>query len=722
MDEKKRKSRIKLLAISLIIFIIAGIISAVVKTDGNNVLVRPVNITTRGTTLSGEMYVPKSALETDADGNYTNPRPAVLMSHGYLNSNQMQDPFAMELSRRGFVVLSMDMVGHGDSEQTTGSDGPVGTTFGAVDFYNYLVSMPYVDSERVGLQGHSMGGMNTGNAVALLSGFYTLEDRLLNLLHDEFGVEITAEEVAAQDPDSIAATLSEYDQGVYEVRKAEITDEYNKRPKAELFMGSGPGFASLSDAHVVEVAGIEVWRDLQANVGVAIGQFEENPHLMFSSTVDNIIDADKIPETSMAKRLMGTVDGVAEMRTWYSLNLSDNTEQVQSTKLISFDDDDYQNAELRESIADGTARVFYQPAEEHVQNHFSLNTVSFSVNFWTTIFDYNNGELADGATPIDSSESVWLVKEIANGVMLVTFFLIIFAVVMLLVDLPFFAKIKCDVPEPTTSKKQISWWICAVLFVIIPAITYIEFFKLGGAPTTYAGNTGVFAWSWFLSEEMATRVGIWALLNGVIDFVILAIKYALVDKKRGLTFRQSLTLPKSGFVRALLLCFIVMGIAFVLVSAGSFLFVENDPRFWIMAFTAPNQTHMISWLCYLPIFFVFYFVNSLVINSSRMKDMSAGKNMALTSGVNGLSIGVFLLFNFAYLAATHHLIYLESGNDNFLAVAVIMPMVASLVIAGIFSRKLYLKTGNNWTGALLNTMIFTWIFVANTTTHYAMFM
>lgn len=85
--------------------LLASIVSAVVKTDGGNTLIREVKISTRGGTLSGVLYIPKDALENDGFGNYTSPRPAVILSHGYLNSNQMQDPNAIELSRRGFVVL-----------------------------------------------------------------------------------------------------------------------------------------------------------------------------------------------------------------------------------------------------------------------------------------------------------------------------------------------------------------------------------------------------------------------------------------------------------------------------------------------------------------------------------------------------------------------------------------------------------------------------------------
>lgn len=717
------KSYGKLLVIALVVFLFAGLIAAVVKTNAGRVLIREVNISPRGTTLSGMLYIPKDALETDSQGNYLNKRPAVLVSHGYLNSNQMQDPFAMELSRRGFVVLSMDMYGHGNSEQTTGKEDPDGAAIGARDFYDYLLTLPYVDHTRIGLEGHSMGGMNTGNTTALESGFYTLEDLLLIMLKEELGVEISAEDVAAQNPDQLAAELDDHSLGIYEVRKQQIEEAYSIRPKALVFIGSGPGFAFLSDAHVVDVAGHPVFRDLQANVGVILGKYEENPHLMFSSTVDGIIDASQVLKTSVARRLFGmTGDTIIEERTWYGLNLSSGEEQLQNTMLVSMDAHDYQNTQLRAAIDRCSARVFFQPSQEHVQNHFSTKNVSFVAEYFTTVMNYNGGELSQTGGSGASSSSIWLVKELANGVMLACLFVIIYALAALLLHTPFFVKLQNAPAQGRISKKDLSFWICAVLFVIVPAVTYIPFFLLGGAPTTYAGNTGIFSWSWFFSQEMSTRVGIWAFLNGIIDLVILIVKYLLVDKKKGISMKESLLLPRSGFFRSLLLGLIVFVSAAVLVSLGSFLFAYNDPRFWILAFRAPTRFQMISWLCYLPIFFVFYFVNSLVVNSSRMRDMGEGKNTALCAVINGLGIGLFLLFNFGYLVATGHLIYIESGRDYFLAIAVVMPMVATLPIAGILTRKLYQRTGNAWLGAIINTMLFTWCFVGNTTSHFSMFL
>jgi pimeloyl-ACP methyl ester carboxylesterase len=118
-----------------------------VQTAGG-VRVADVRFPGDGITQSGLLYVPASA-------SPQHPAPAVLVSHGYINTREMQSPFAIELARRGFVVLAMDMAGHGYSQ---------GAVFAPPDMggpaaLRYLRGLPFVDKANVGLEGHSMGGV-----------------------------------------------------------------------------------------------------------------------------------------------------------------------------------------------------------------------------------------------------------------------------------------------------------------------------------------------------------------------------------------------------------------------------------------------------------------------------------------------------------------------------------------------------------------------------------
>jgi len=112
-------------------------------------------------------YVLSALLYTPPSGTPEHRAPAVLVSHGYINTREMQSAFAIELSRRGFVVLSMDMTGHGYS------DGRVGAqNYGGPAALRYLRSLPMVDTLNVGMEGHSMGGGPVlGAAAAVPTGY-----------------------------------------------------------------------------------------------------------------------------------------------------------------------------------------------------------------------------------------------------------------------------------------------------------------------------------------------------------------------------------------------------------------------------------------------------------------------------------------------------------------------------------------------------------------------
>jgi pimeloyl-ACP methyl ester carboxylesterase len=90
--------------------------------------------------------------------------------HGYQNDKNVQDPFSIELARRGFVVLAPDALGHGDSGAGLNLGGWFADptyVMGNETALEYLIKQPFVDAENIGVMGHSMGGMNAVKLPAL---------------------------------------------------------------------------------------------------------------------------------------------------------------------------------------------------------------------------------------------------------------------------------------------------------------------------------------------------------------------------------------------------------------------------------------------------------------------------------------------------------------------------------------------------------------------------
>jgi pimeloyl-ACP methyl ester carboxylesterase len=138
--------RWRLFALGWVLILAGAFLAHAIQTAGGVTVAEVRFPAERGVVMSGLLYTPPSA-------TVARPAPAVLVSHGYINTREMQSPFAIELSRRGFVVLAMDMTGHGYSTGNVGADG-----FGGPAALSYLRSLPMVDKANIGLEGHSLGG------------------------------------------------------------------------------------------------------------------------------------------------------------------------------------------------------------------------------------------------------------------------------------------------------------------------------------------------------------------------------------------------------------------------------------------------------------------------------------------------------------------------------------------------------------------------------------
>ena len=184
------------LAIIGFAILIAGALLANAIRTSDGTQVRDIRFNgTNGTRMSALLYIPKGATAQT-------PAPGILTVHGYINSREMQDPFAIEFARRGYVVLSMDQTGHGYS------DGPAGVNgFGGPDGLAYLRSLPMVDKDQIGMEGHSMGGWTILAAAAAMPDAY----QSLVLEGSSTGAPFAVEGSPAW-PRNMALVFSDYDE------------------------------------------------------------------------------------------------------------------------------------------------------------------------------------------------------------------------------------------------------------------------------------------------------------------------------------------------------------------------------------------------------------------------------------------------------------------------------------------------------------------------------
>ena len=176
--------------------IVAGcILASLIQTSGGTRIQDVRFAGTDGTPMSALLYIP-------ANATAKTPAPGILAVHGYFNSREVQDGFAIEFARRGYVVLAIDQTGHGYSGSPAFKN-----RFGGPDGLKYLRSLDFVDRDNIGIEGHSMGGWASVNAAAAYPDGY----KALVLEGSSTGMPF-APEGTATFPHNIAVVYSKFDE------------------------------------------------------------------------------------------------------------------------------------------------------------------------------------------------------------------------------------------------------------------------------------------------------------------------------------------------------------------------------------------------------------------------------------------------------------------------------------------------------------------------------
>lgn len=163
MNQKKKSTPRFWLCISLLICLISCLGASMIQTNFGHVTVKDLRFETEsGHQMSALLFIPDTATAE-------NPAPAIVCSHGWYNNREMQDLNYVEYARRGYVVLSIDMYGHGNSDILPAGDWwkPENNANGMYDAVKMMATLPFVDKEKIGVTGHSNGALASRTAVLL---------------------------------------------------------------------------------------------------------------------------------------------------------------------------------------------------------------------------------------------------------------------------------------------------------------------------------------------------------------------------------------------------------------------------------------------------------------------------------------------------------------------------------------------------------------------------
>lgn len=672
---QKHKIALIVLAAALALILVSSFCASMVQSDAYRVKVTDLQdedysgkvtnkngteLTLNGTVASGILFVPKTATKD-------NKAPAVVLTHGYLNNRELQLQNAIELARRGFVVLTIDRGGHGNNEPTTAGNAMMNTS-GMYEAVQYLALQDYVDVAKIGISGHSMGGYTT--AMTLAQDFSGWE-----MLKDALGFRV----------------------GGYELISAGLMQGWST------FVAAGP----------------------TVSVGMLKAQDDE---FFFTGTADGARPGTGFPDGTASicreylhSRGAAAFVGVTGYGTdKYSINIENGGIYI-GGKVTKIEGG---------KAAEAPFRVIYEANEIHPLNHFSIESAGYVTNFFYTAFGTPNGHeyIAEGrqtwvvkelfstlglvgffamilpivdlllSTPVFGSLRK---KELAEGEVSSTELL----------------------PELKGVRKHISYWFVAV------ATTLFSGFSIQWVNSGWLSNLTdlLFTQNTYFPQDTTGWVATWAVVCGLFALlmtgIVWLVNHIINRVKYGEEFASHDEHPLApakieggfgAFVKTVLLGALTVALAFVVVFINWAIW-KVDFRFWTFDVQPFEVSVMLpTMLRYACVFFIFYAINSIFNQGYRVKNLPEWATIAINAVFNVFGIFLAIIIQYGTFRTTGVL----WQGDMALGYIVLFPIVPVLVIATILSRRLFKRTGNAWLGAVINALLFTIITVANTAASY----
>ena len=680
-----RKTK-KVLLFAVILVVLGSFLASMFHTSFFQVKVKEIEFETERGTLSGLLYMPKGAGEEE-------PRPVIVTTHGYLNTKEMQDASAIEMSRRGYIVLAVDMYDHGDSrwkdEIKVGEQFATFWIYSQIDAANYMAGQDYTKKDESGnaylaVSGHSMGGFST------LTAMYMDE---MNAV--QTGVRSIYTGVSVGADYSYSSAIA---------------------PQQEYMAAFG-----------------------DRTVGMIAAQYDE--FFFNKSEEEKSTEEKQIEGTVPRKNFVETASGKMFLG-------KSGKEEATAGKFYEVDSGvlTYEGNPIRE--AQTGKHIIYTPSETHPWNHFSRETTADLIRFYDEAFE---GVRAKSQTTADlaADNQIWFFKELGNLIAMCGFFLLLVPVMELLLKLPFLKEAKLEkagvlVAEKTTAQKA-GYWISYVLCLLYPGVffailmdkqekgllvltvgaivaavvgvvLYVRKKEVGFLCATavsivtaviFRFANHVLPLSKSFNEPTTNQIAYWAICNGLIALIVTMFFYAVTKKKEGMTV-ESYGIKANGRTILASLGTAVFGVA--ILYAVLFLIQAvfgTDFRFWTMAVRTFKPEFLVVALRYLPFFFIYYLINAVTLNVNT-RGRKNGYLMAVGLNIGGLILWMALQYGMDFVTGVS-MMPMQALNGILL-----IATIPCLAVAAMYARKLFEKTNNVWLAAFTNTILFTLITVTNT--------
>ena len=678
MKNYLKNKRGTLLIIAIVLILGGSILAQMFNTSYYSTEVDRIRFSTNTGELSGLLYKPEGASSED-------PRPTIVTTHGYLNSGEMQDAPAIELSRRGYLVLALDMYDHGHSiNQTEFETSSAFFSFWTTSMYDaaqYMYEQDYVLKDEDGngilaVAGHSMGGFSS----------------TMSMVQDEkFFAENGFRKIFAGLPMGSDYSFTSY---------VGVTPDV-------AFQAYGPRMVGIVAAHyddfffdaqARETGNTVVYKDY---VQTAEGQnFLGNPDNPKADTIYTLDNG--------GKRVIYTP---SEIHPWNHFSATTTSHQIdfyteafqgytsanQTNLNLSSDNQIWFYKELSEFIAMLGFFILMVP----------LISYLFSIPFFANAKTKMNETIQ--APKTGGNKLIYWIILIVSALFPALFFpalmsksgtgltiLEYFAIGIMIVSV-----IALIMSISRKGNKSISSVILSPLGLLITS--GILYWLI-----TNAAN--ILTLSSTFNEPTTNQILYWAIVvTAIITIITIATHY--IFKSSG-----KIALKQYGFIvnwkkilSALITAALAVIIGYIILFVIDAVF-KTDFRFWTWAVKTFESQHVYAALRYMPLFFLYFYITGITVNANteRYKGWKAYL-LGCFLIVGGLVI--YLILHYGVLFMTGTAMWPAQALSSILLFA----LIPTLIVATFFNKIFYKMTGNVYTGVFVNTILMTMITVANTT-------
>jgi hypothetical protein len=217
--------------------------------------------------------------------------------------------------------------------------------------------------------------------------------------------------------------------------------------------------------------------------------------------------------------------------------------------------------------------------------------------------------------------------------------------------------------------------------------------------------------TWFFPQRMNNSVMLWAAFNGAIGLFIFYLSYMLFGKYHGVkkeSWGINITVTELG--KSFLLGILVFSAYYSILFFNYYLF-HVDYRFWFMGVRVFQPEMILVLMMYFPLFFLFFFSNSLRVNGSmRIQNQSEWKSRLIAGFANSLGLMMIIVIQYVTYARTGTVFW----TTNWLSVNLLFGIVPMMFILPYFNRIFFQMTGRVFVGPVITCLIFIMILSTNT--------